>query len=713
MGAGRDHTSWEIPERVRDGEGTAEPPTASTAAIWRYYLLHTNQWREEVGVAGMRRALNAVNACFAAKTDEEALARFEQTLAVLGDQPDYPYDRPCRTEGPITIPDADWAALTDIHPDSAHRHADTPHRHADTPHRHPGLVPGSRTKSDPNQSTQPDSAQPDSVRRCRNESGMTGERGRCANQPSMTGEKETRANQPSMTGERPSMTGEGLAELTTWLTSNSIVYTLAEQTLEAALLYGGPPPWEIAQAIAVPRADFDKLAKLTLPKGWKLQHVGAGSWKRPVARASIGKEHVDIVVLESSHEGAAKLKGLPVRLRDSQLQVAKTRYRRMQGTKLLRALASRQPGAVYAQVRKALEQAPGKAEYLVGAGLPGNLAAVSFPSEWLAPVPATYAGTDVFIPAEAEKVLEQRGLGGQDDDEGGRDDGRGGQDDNAPAASPRKRDRFGLIRVKYGSAEWYQLQQQVLAALLDFDALCAEHGLTYYLLGGSLLGAVRHGGFIPWDDDMDVSMPRADFDRLIEIMGDQEQHHLRLFWNTTWPKYYMVFAKMVTTRDSEFSSYRNPLPRHFSKPYVDVFPLDPGPAKEPDQLVQKRRMYRDALFFKKRVMVASRKRAKWKRWLVSCVLPHKVLQQGFDKLARMYANDPKADRLVNFASTYLPRRETFPPEAYGTPRRVLFEGHLVPIPQDADKVLRIVFGDYLRLPPPEQRKPLHLPHLAE
>ena len=64
-----------------------------------------------------------------------------------------------------------------------------------------------------------------------------------------------------------------------------------------------------------------------------------------------------------------------------------------------------------------------------------------------------------------------------------------------------------------------KLQLRLLDILTDIDRVCREHGLRYYLMYGSMLGAVRHGGFIPWDDDIDIGMPRDDYERLMPVSG--------------------------------------------------------------------------------------------------------------------------------------------------------------------------------------------------
>ena len=80
------------------------------------------------------------------------------------------------------------------------------------------------------------------------------------------------------------------------------------------------------------------------------------------------------------------------------------------------------------------------------------------------------------------------------------------------------------------------IHNALLEILIDFDRICRKHNLTYYMLGGTLLGAVRHHGFIPWDDDIDVGMPRADYERFIRLPQKEYPSNSN---STGFPKIYL------------------------------------------------------------------------------------------------------------------------------------------------------------------------------
>jgi len=123
-----------------------------------------------------------------------------------------------------------------------------------------------------------------------------------------------------------------------------------------------------------------------------------------------------------------------------------------------------------------------------------------------------------------------------------------------------------------------EVQSEAERVLGVFDEFCRTHELRYFVAYGTLLGAVRHQGHIPWDDDIDVVMPRPDYDRMIELFRADEGQQVKLFapGEDGWP---IHFAKMVSTRTSMVEESV-----HFPPDYgvfVDIFPLDGVPQSNP------------------------------------------------------------------------------------------------------------------------------------
>lgn len=120
------------------------------------------------------------------------------------------------------------------------------------------------------------------------------------------------------------------------------------------------------------------------------------------------------------------------------------------------------------------------------------------------------------------------------------------------------------------------IQQVELNILNEFVKLCEKHTLKYFLYGGTLIGAVRHKGFIPWDDDIDIAMPREDYEKFLEIGKKELPSHLFLQHHTTDKGYYLLFAKV---RDNN-STFIEDGTRHINMHkgiYIDIFPLDTMP----------------------------------------------------------------------------------------------------------------------------------------
>ncbi len=132
------------------------------------------------------------------------------------------------------------------------------------------------------------------------------------------------------------------------------------------------------------------------------------------------------------------------------------------------------------------------------------------------------------------------------------------------------------LRAKYNpkDSQLWHMQQRMLEVLEVLDDICQRNGIPYWLSGGSMLGAVRHQGFIPWDDDLDIEMLRPDFERLMKILPQELPENMALQWHTTEPNYFFQFAK-VRDRHSELferTGYDKVWKEHGI--WVDIFPLE-------------------------------------------------------------------------------------------------------------------------------------------
>ena len=112
-----------------------------------------------------------------------------------------------------------------------------------------------------------------------------------------------------------------------------------------------------------------------------------------------------------------------------------------------------------------------------------------------------------------------------------------------------------------------EVQQKEVELLKIFDDICRVHNLTYYALGGTLLGAIRHGGFIPWDDDMDLGMPRKDYERFIELSS------------TILPEYVKLIIHYDNLNNTSIRDISTTIifGEKECHPFIDIFPLDGYP----------------------------------------------------------------------------------------------------------------------------------------
>lgn len=253
--------------------------------------------------------------------------------------------------------------------------------------------------------------------------------------------------------------------------------------------------------------------------------------------------------------------------------------------------------------------------------------------------------------------------------------------------------------------------------LKKFKEICENENLEYYLLGGTTLGAIRHKGFIPWDDDIDVGLVRCDYNKFIKISQNYFPSNMKLEHWTIDSTYQDYTMKLVDT-DVEFITerYGESVAQNV---WIDIFPLDGVPQKgllrEFHYLklkyyrmllgfhyIEKERMVNDRATYKK-IIYGIAKRIP----LGNVINPIKVKRKLDKQLSKYSLMD--VNYIGNLMGAYH-EREVFPKKWFksGNLKAVLpFEGEKYVVPFETDNYLSHQYGNYMKLPPLDKQKPKH------
>ena len=255
-----------------------------------------------------------------------------------------------------------------------------------------------------------------------------------------------------------------------------------------------------------------------------------------------------------------------------------------------------------------------------------------------------------------------------------------------------------------------QVQQLLLSMLEDFAAYCRKHGLRYYLVGGTLLGAVRHQGFIPWDDDIDVGMPRPDYERFLELVRTEPvAPYLQTISGEegTLSNPYCELIHMQTRLDRNSSRYIREKCQNLHL-FMDIFPQDgwPEDAREAEKLASKMKKMR-YMIQNARAKIGKgtslvRILAKTPAVLVMRLIGYQRVINRMNRIAKTYDYD--SSRYVGAITygIYGPGERCLHDEVVDF-TEVTFEGKRYPAPGCYDRYLTQIFGDYMQLPPEDQR----------
>lgn len=258
--------------------------------------------------------------------------------------------------------------------------------------------------------------------------------------------------------------------------------------------------------------------------------------------------------------------------------------------------------------------------------------------------------------------------------------------------------------------ELIRLKEMLLEMMKDIHRVCEENNIRYYLVGGTLLGAIRHKGFIPWDDDIDISMPRSDYEKFIQIANEKLEDKHRIEHVRSRKDFPYSFIKVnninTTVIEEPFknTTYKGGI-------YIDIFPLD-GTYK--NRILREIQYHRVEFYrqLKGVVLVAPKTANKYKvvigkilNSLIGKNINTNKIAIKIDKIARE-CDYEKSKIITNFSGAW-GKRETVNKELFGKPTKYIFEGNYFYGVEKYDKYLRCIYGNYMELPPVEKRTSRH------
>jgi len=259
------------------------------------------------------------------------------------------------------------------------------------------------------------------------------------------------------------------------------------------------------------------------------------------------------------------------------------------------------------------------------------------------------------------------------------------------------------------SEDLLKVQEIQLEITTEFKRICDTYNLQYFLIYGSLLGAVRHEGFIPWDDDIDIGMPRKDYDQFVSKYYKELDNKYCMHSRRTDSMFWLSICK-IRKKHTLYLEESTSLMTSTHGIFIDIFPFDNSYDKNNfiTRFQRKLTNYISlSVFFKTGIKGSDVQSLKAK--LILLVLwPFKVKTLNYMQELIMRANiDKRARYISNFAGVYNLSHEVFPISDIFPVKTLLFKGLRLNVPRNYHSMLESVYGDYMTLPPPDQRKGKH------
>ena len=257
------------------------------------------------------------------------------------------------------------------------------------------------------------------------------------------------------------------------------------------------------------------------------------------------------------------------------------------------------------------------------------------------------------------------------------------------------------------TTERKKLWAVMLDMLYEFDIVCKKHGLTYFLWSGTLLGAVRHHGIIPWDDDIDVIMPRLDYEKFLEL-GDEFKSPYFFQTPYTDPECFYSFAKIRnsnTTGIIEMFRYQ----KFNHGIWISILPLDNWVMEGGEERYERiKKLLIDCSTYMRRTNphLSEENKRRVQDFIARGVNPLDAYEEIFS-LTGMSKNTPTGYVAHDSCTIFPYNKAVYPSEDFKQAIEWDVEGLTFPIPNGYDRILRTMYGDYMEFPPVEERGKWH------
>lgn len=254
--------------------------------------------------------------------------------------------------------------------------------------------------------------------------------------------------------------------------------------------------------------------------------------------------------------------------------------------------------------------------------------------------------------------------------------------------------------------EQEELKKIQLDILKKVDAYCKAHDIQYFLAYGTLLGAVRHKGFIPWDDDIDIAMNRADYQQFVAEFSDDL---MKVYSLQTSERCRFPFAKVYDSRTSMFEgSFKKTSEFGVN---IDIFPIDevPDDKKKRQKLIRKARFWQMLSKIKlsrvSKIMTRKQNLIIGPGRILLAPIPLTYMAKKIEEISSSW--NGKGTNTVGFMTWGYGEQEMFKKELFSETVDMQFEDISAPVPKEYDKVLSSLFGAYMEFPPLEKQVSQH------